>query len=450
MKRFLWLSLFLVGCQSGAPAPGPTSTPSPQAVTVIHPDLGTVDRVVELPADVRAGREAKIYAKIAGRLKELRVNIGDRVRAGQVLAVLDSPEVAREAESARLQIAKARSDVAASQAQVLYQARQAASARDLVSTARFQVQQAEAELSQARAERDLRDLSYRRLKAVYAQDEGLIAHQELDQAYAVLKVASGRVVSGQRAEAGARARVRALISSRAAATQQVSVAQAQSESALAQAGVTREEALKAQDWLDYTVIRAPFAGIITHRYLFPGDLVQSSAQSSQGATSPIVGLADESFVTVSVRVPELDAPFVHRGSRLELVVEALPGHRYTARVSRVAQSLDVETDRAMPIEADIPNPLHRWNPGMFAKARLVLESHAAVLSLPTSAVLNEKGKTSVFVLTGSDRVAKKAVQVGLANDRRTEIKGGISIGDRVAVPTGKESLSDGALVQVKQ
>lgn len=447
MKRLFPIALLLVGCQGHAPPPAPSSTPKPQTVTLVRPVRHTVDRVVELPADMRAGREAKIYAKISGNLKDLRVNIGDPVRAGQVLATIDSPELSSDAAAARAQVEKARTDAIVSQAQVLFQQRQKTSVSDEIGRARYQVQQAAAEVSQAKAKRNLNQISYQRLKSVYSVDEGLIAHQELDQAFARLQESRGRVLSTERAEQAARSVVQTLSSNRTAAAQQVVVAQAQQDSANSQIGVRQQEANKARNWVDYTVIRAPFSGVITHRFLFPGDLVQSSAQSAQGTTSPIVALADESFVTLSVRVPELDTPYVHGGSRLELMVEALPGVKLEAHVSRTAGALDTETDRAMPIEADLPNPGQRLRPGMFARVRLVLESHPGVLALPTPTILKEKGKTSVFLLTG-DKVTKKPVRIGLTNNQWTELKGGLSASDRVVIPP-KEGLSDGAPVVVR-
>jgi RND family efflux transporter MFP subunit len=391
----------------------------------------------------------------------------------------------RQAQAAS---AKAESDLAAVRAQVpkAMAERDAAAAEYQKALAQEQtvrtgVSQAQATWDQARAELELEQQTYHRLKQVYDRDPRLLARQDLDIAQTGAQVSQGKVTAAeqavlaakqaiateQAAAAAAKSRlaaadggievaraqvhtaehqVTAAEAQVSAAKSEVGVVEAQGRNAIFQSQASREGAKRAAEMLAYTQIRAPFAGTITQRYLDPGALVQSAANSAQGTTKPVLALADFDVLRISVQVPELDAPYVHAGTQATVRADALPRRVFRARVTRIAHALDPDT-RTMLIEIDLPNPGHRLDPGMFVKVTLDLQAHPGALTVPTSAVVFNKDKRSVFVV--QDGKAKSVnVKTGFEGPQWVEIVSGLTGGENVIV-TGKENVSSGAPVQVK-
>lgn len=100
------------------------------------------------------------------------------------------------------------------------------------------------------------------------------------------------------------------------------------------------------------------------------------------------------MIRVSVRIPELEAPYVQRGTAVEVRADALPEEKFSGRVARSAGV--VGQDRSMLAEINLPNPSHKLQPGMFVRVSLALQTHRKVLAVPVAALLDEKGKYSVF------------------------------------------------------
>jgi RND family efflux transporter MFP subunit len=417
------------------------------AVEVVAPQKRDVDRTIELPADVRARQVAQVYSKVAGHIKELRTDIGRTVRAGEVLAVLEAPELERDTLAAQSQADKARSEEAAAQAQWAAQASQAQADEQETERARAQAHTARSEFRQAEAQRRYADESYRRLKSVYDEDHGLIARQQLDQAYADFKVAVAQREARRQACLAADRLVRAAHDRATAARNQVSALGRQRQAAAHLVESRGQEALRARDWEDYRLIRAPFDGVVSKRYLDVGALMESSAQNSQTNAKPLVEVVGDGVVTVAVRVPETEAPLVKPGNSVELTAEALPEEKFAGKVTRISVALSSESDRAMLAEIDLPNRPRKLQPGMFLHCLLTLATHKNVLALPAAAVLDEKGKTSVFVTEGG-KASKKPVKLGFRNPQWCEIQEGLA-GSESVVVKGKEKLSDGAPVQIK-
>jgi HlyD family secretion protein len=451
LKRIVCLlTLAICGCAAHKSANDGSPTPRPQPAVEVQtavPQRRNVDKTIDLPADVRPRRTAGVYAKVSGSLKELRVDIGDRVQKDQVLAVLDSPELGHEVQAAQAQVLKAQRDAAALQSQVDAQSSQTLAAGADIQKANAQLSQAQAVVSEARARYLYARESYQRLKTVYEEDHGLIARQQLDKANSDMKVAAQQVLASRQEESAARGQMRAQRQRAGAARYQVSALAQQRQSALEGYQASRQEALKAQDMEAYATLRAPFAGVVTRRFLDVGTLIQSSAQSSQGTNQPIVEIVDDSVVTVSIRVPELESPQVKPGRSLELTCEALPGEKFKGRITRISQALSSTTDRSMVAESDLPNTSHHLQPGMFGHCLLTLATHKSALAVPTSAIVDEKGKTSVY-LAQSGKAVKRAVKIGFQNPRWSEITEGLNGTDTVVIK-GKENLSEGAPLKIK-
>jgi len=432
------------------PAAAPTAREAavpPTVVRVERPTRRNLVRSVELPGDVNPWREAALYAKVSGYLREVRVDKGDRVAAGQLLATIESPELERDAEQARDAFRASRAAVLTQGAQLARaRADREAAAAD-VGRARTEELRAAASLKSARADLDLQRATWERLSRVAASEPGMVPGQDLDVARNRVRDAEARLEAARQALAAARQGVLAARSRLAAAGSTVEAAAAQVEGAALRGQADRSAADRAAGVLEYTLIRAPFSGVITARYLDPGALVQSAAGSAQGSTRPVLRLSDSSRLRVAVQVPESEVPGVRVGTEAEVRSDALPDTVLRARVTRLSGALDAAS-RSMLAEIELPNRGGLLKPGMLARARLFLEAHRGVLVVPTGAVVPEKDKRFVFVVEGG--VARKRMVVtGFEEPEAVEIREGLAASDAVIV-SGAGGLVDGTRVVARR
>ena len=330
-------------------------------------------------------------AKVAGYVKNINVDVGDRVKQGQLLAVLEIPEMADD--QARAQSMLSRSDA------------EVARARD--------------ELQRAESSHKIAHLSYTALAEVSRQKAGLVAQQEIDDAHGKDLVAEAQVSAAK--------------SSLSAAEQQVQVSTA--------------ELQKIKTLLDYTRVTAPFAGVITKRYADTGSMIQAGTSSSTQAM-PLVRLSENSLLRLILPVPESAVPTVHVGQQVDVRVPTLD-RSFPGRVARFADKVSSAT-RTMDTEVDVPNPSLILIPGMYAEVNLTLDRRGAVLAVPIPAVDMGGDETSgqVTVVTPENRIEIRKVQLGLQNAASVEIRSGLRSGDLV-VTGNRASLRAGQQVRPK-
>lgn len=155
-------------------------------------------------------------------------------------------------------------------------------------------------------------------------------------------------------------------------------------------------------------------------------------------------LANFDTIRIFVPVPEPDVPYVHSGSKATVRVDALPNHLFENRVSRLSGALDPST-RIMLAEIDLPNQAHLLHPGMLAKVTLDLQTHRNALTVPTSAVIFDKDKRSVFVIE-EGKAGKVNVKTGFEESQSVEILDGLK-GNEEVVIVGKENVENGSPVR---
>ena len=198
--------------------------------------------------------------------------------------------------------------------------------------------------------------------------------------------------------------------------------------------------------MKYSHIAAPFAGVITQRFVDPGAFIPAPTGSGGAQTAAIVTIADFQTVRVQIAVPELEASLVEKGEPVKFSVEGLPGKTFEAAVSRISYALD-EATRTMLVEADAPNPGLTLRPGMYVVAKIGVEKKSDALLVPVEAIVMEK--TNAFVFTIADGKAKKtAVKLGFNDGVKAEIASGATEQDRVLL-VGKMTLTDGQPVNAK-
>jgi len=436
MKKYLLIGLALAAC---APDPTPPKTPAgtpppPVPVEVARVTRQDVARTLDLPGELRAYQEARLIPRVAGYLTEVRADIGDAVRPGQVLAVVEAPERGLETAAAEAQASRRRSETQASLAQIEEQTARARGAAAEARRAGDQVAAAQAEVAQAQADARLQATTLQRLQGIYDQDAELMPQQDLDTARRQAEVARARVQVAARQLEAARRHEQALRAESSASLTQVGSAEARSRASEDHLRAEQAAAGVARQWEAFREVTAPFAGVVTERGLHPGALVSPSMREA------IVVVSDVSSLRLRVGLPELESAHVRRGTVVTAVADALPEQPVEGRVSRVSGAVSPAT-RTLEVEAVFPNPSRRLRPGLFVRATFALESHARVPAVPTASVVREKKKTFVYMVEAGKAV-KKPVEVGYSNRVWTEIAKGLEPGAEVVVK-GQDKLTDG-------
>lgn len=318
-------------------------------------------------------QEVQLHGKVAGYLRKINVDIGDRVRAGQVLADLEVPELNAQVEGADAGVRHSQDEIRRAQHAV----ERAEAAHAALHSGAVRLQQA----SEARP--------------------GLIAQQELDDAMAK--------------DASSEAQVEGAKAALSAAEQQLDVSKA-----------THTQVSAMQD---YSRIVAPFDGVITWRYADTGALIQAGTSNSN--SMPVLKLAQISTLRLRIPVPEEIAPRVHIGDEVDIRVQAT-GEHFPGNVTRFTGSLDRAT-RTMQVEIDVPNQDYRLAPGMYADVSLEVEKRTDGVTVPVQAVTQNGDSHSVLLVDAQNRVEPREIRTGIENADRVEVLAGLQEGDRVIV-----------------
>lgn len=382
-------------------------------LTVATPSRGDIHRFVTFPGTLAANQQATLYAKVSGYLKSISVDIGDRVQANQVIAVLDVPELAKATERAAAEAERLKTEVPRAHAAI-----QVADA--LVQQAGADVQKAEAQIAADQSE-------FGRVEELVKT--GVVTGKVKDEAENRLRAAKAALASVKESLNVARARERSARADLAAAEAAALVAQKNVE--------------EAQVLMEYTSVRAPFAGIVTARHVDAGAFIPSAAAGSVARTSALVTVMAFDILRAQVPVPEIEATLVQVGQPVVVTVEGLSGRTFPGSVARHAYALD-EGTRSLRVEADLKNPDLALRPGMYARIRIGVERHENALRVPAGALLTEKAGASVFLL--QDGKAKKTpVKTGFHDGTHVEILSGLK-GDEPVLVFGKVPPADGATV----
>jgi multidrug efflux pump subunit AcrA (membrane-fusion protein) len=274
------LSSFLIACRQ-------TTTSAAEQLTVPTATARPANLTNELvlTAEFTPYQDVDVMAKVAGYVKNIRVDIGDHVREGDLLATLEVPELQND-------MAKASAGVAAAQANI--------------TTARAAVTRAE-------AGENIAHLSFQRIQDVSVKQPGLVPRQEVDVAQAHDLEAAAQLASAQSALRSA----------------QEMLTQAESEH---QRTVTM---------LQYATIRAPFTGVITKRYANTGSMIQAGI-SSQTQAMPVVRLAQNNLLRLTLPVPVSAVADIHNGNPVEVNVTTL-NRTFAGKITRSADSLETST-----------------------------------------------------------------------------------------------------------
>jgi multidrug efflux pump subunit AcrA (membrane-fusion protein) len=297
--------------------------------------------------------QTKVFARLAGTVRRVRVDLGDRVQKGQVLAELDVPEV-----EASLKLKQAM--VAQAEAEVEKEGQAAKAAVALLDLDKAQVREVEAALKRARADEQYRKADYDRMqKLVRAKAVSVDTFRERRQQWEASRAAVAHAAAKLEAVKATLKKGKAM-SQMARATIQVAKARLE----VARADLGRVSAL-----LQAAQVRAPFEGIVTRRLACLGD-VTGTAPGRRG--QPLFSVARVASLRVTFAVPEAAATRLHKGTPAVVHVRAL-GKKITGKVTRTAGVLDPKT-QTLRAEIDLPNPKGQLLPGMSVTVTVTLEA----------------------------------------------------------------------------
>ena len=339
--------------------------------TVVNKSLG---RQITLSSELVPFQEIDVYAKESGLVKKLLVDYGTHVKAGQVMAILEIPELEAQLQEDQAEIKNAGN----------------------------QVTRAQHELYRYQAQYKALHLQYTRLNSVFESQPGIVAQQEVDDAQGKDMAASSQVDAGQAAL----------------------------EAAQSQLSVTKAKLSHDQSLFDYANITAPFAGIVTERYANLGTLVQAGTASSTQAM-PIVKLSQDDLFRLVIPVPESYVRYIHIGDPVDVRVPSL-NKTFPGKVARF--SVDVkEATRTMHTEVDVKNRDRVLMPGLYADADVALEHREDVPTIPLQAVNHEGNKTTVFVVGRNNEIEDRPITLGLQTANDAEVVSGLKEGEQVVV-----------------
>jgi RND family efflux transporter MFP subunit len=365
------------GCRSSGRSADADAAETPTA-TVAEVIRGSIVHRLSLAGQFQPYQVVDVHAKVSGYIRHIYVDIGDKVRQGQVIAVLEVPELDAQLRGTGAELARS---------------------KDEITRARHEVSRAESQHSALHND-------FKRLKQASEAQPGLIAEQEIDDA--------------QSKDLASEAQVDAAKSALAAAMQQSESAKADNE--------------RVGDLANYTRVTAPLDGVITWRYADTGALIQAGT-SSDTQSLPIVKLSQSSLLRLRLPIPEDAVEFVHEGATVKVNVDAV--HRsFEGKVVRFTRNLNLAT-RTMETEIDVANKDLSLTPGEYANTTIELERHDNVLTVPVQAVVREGNQSTVLVVDGAHHVQMRDITTGLQGSNLIEVKSGLSAGDLVI--TGNQS-----------
>jgi len=350
-------------------------TANAPAVAVAQVTREAIAEQLEIASEFQPYQEINVYAKVSGYVQKLNIDWGTHVRTGEVMAVLEIPELEQELQLDQASLRKSQHDL----------------------------HRSSEDLNRAQSAHTVTNLTYTRLAEVQKQRPELVAQQDID-------VAQGKNEEAEAALSGAKAGL-------AAAEQAVAVAQA---------ALDRDKALYA-----YSRITAPFDGVVTEMDAFTGALLPAGTSANKGDLA-LCRLSQNNILRLVIPVPERAVPDVSIGETVALKVSSLK-KTVDGKIARISGQID-EGTRTMHTEVQVPNSNYELVPGMYASVEIPLHAAENALTVPIQAFQpSGEGRGTVLVVDSSNKVQLREVKVGLQTANRVQLLSGVKEGERVII-----------------
>jgi len=411
------------------------------AMQVVRPERRTITRVVEQPSFVVAYERTSVYPKMTAYIEKWNVDIGDKVKKGEVMATLFVPELVEQwkTKKATVKLDEKRISLAKQALRVAEAEVKAAAAR---------LEEAKAILLRYQSQVKRWDVQVKRLKR--ETDRGVVDPQILLESQNQLEAST----ADRDAAKATILKAEADLLSRQANRDQAGVAV---EVATATLAVAQSDERRLAALNGYLVLPAPFDGVIAARnantfdFVLPrtGDptaMADAPYLSPSSAAAPIYVVDRTDVVRIFIDIPEIDANYVGRGTRASVLIQAYRDEPIEGAVTRTSWALNVKT-RTLRAEIDLPNTGSKILPGMYAYASVPV-ARTNVWALPVSALAYSGDKTFYWT-SDKGRAVRVEVRTGAANDEWVEVllrrAPGPNSGGRWAAIDGSESVIVGDL-----
>ncbi|MBV8883752.1 MAG: efflux RND transporter periplasmic adaptor subunit [Chroococcidiopsidaceae cyanobacterium CP_BM_RX_35] len=353
-------------------------------VNVIHAKYAPADTDLALPGSVVALNQTTIYARADGYLQRWLVDIGDRVHSGQLLAVVESPDIDQEAAQAGAQLAQSQASLVQSRASL---------AKGL------------SDLKLARANQVLAYKTWQRYKFLVGQ--GVVSQQDADTQLASYRTNTANVQSAQNT---------------------VNSDQANISVAMANVNASRANLQRYSVLQSFEKVTAPFDGVITARNVNRGALITSGSGNSSNTS--LYTITSYSSLEVNVNVPQNLASSIQSGQAAQIQIREIPQRSFTGKVIRTTNALD-PSSRTLLTQVEVPNPEGLIRPGMYANAKFTIARAYPPLMLPDSALVVNAGGTQVATITQAQTIHYHPIQVGRDYGTQIEVTSGLNTNESI-------------------
>ena len=390
--------------------------PPPVAITVAKTESRNVPAYIQATGSLIADETSDIAPKVAGKVANVSVDVGDFVSQGSVIAKIDDSDARRSLAAAQARVKQEIAAVRQAEARLGLEpnGRFNASVIPEVRAAGAAYEQAMAELRQAEAN----EKRYREL--VETGDVPMMTYEQYR---------TNRDTARSRANS-ARQQLDAQVNTARQNNQAIASAQAGVEAARTEVGT-------AQQALADTVIRAPFSGFISARPVAVGEFVSTA--------SILATIIRSNPIKIQIQVAEADVPSVAIGRGVSVQVDAYKDRSFAGVVSAINPAVD-PTSRSAIVEASIENSDNALRSGMFGTARITKEGGGVGVFAPKSAIYSDQATQAFRVFVIVDGVAKlKVVQLGPEEGDTVQVLSGLNADETVAT-SGLAELYEGAKV----
>ncbi|MBD2446323.1 efflux RND transporter periplasmic adaptor subunit [Nostoc sp. FACHB-152] len=412
---------------------------------------------------IKPERTINVSPKTSGILKRLLVKEGDVVKQGQILAYMDDSNLRGNLTQAQGQLAQAEAnlqkaqagnrsqDIAQAQAQL--EEAQANLRKVEVGNRPQDIGQAQARLRSAQATLQQAEDDLRRNQQLYSS--GAIALQAVNQSRSARDTAQAQVNEAQQAlslqQAGSRPediqQARATVKQRQQALELLKAGTRSEDIEVARAQVisARGSLQNIQAQINDTILRAPFAGVVTQKFSDPGAFVTpttSGSSVSSATSSSILALASTNQVVANVS--ESNISKIRIGQPVTIKADAYPGRVFQGKVIQIAAQATVEQNvTSFQVKASLSDPQTLLRSGMNVDVKFQVGELENALVVPTASVVRRENATGVFVLGADEQPKFTRIQTGMTVNNFTEVKSGLTGNEKVLLsfPPGSRPQS---------
>lgn len=372
VSLLLFTARFFASCGSSGKTAADSASNAP-IVPVVKVQRQNLTNELSIASEFQPFQEVNVYAKVSGYIQKLYVDWGSHVKDGQLLAVLEIPELEQQIQQDQASVKKSEQDLA----------------------------RAKEELTRAESAYNVAHLTYTRLQGVQKSRPELVAQEEID------------VAEGKDLEASANV-----------SASKDALAASEQELAGSKAALDKDRALYA-----YSHITAPFDGVITEMDAYTGALLPAGTSSNKGDLA-LCHIAQNDLLRLVIPVPERVVADIRDGESVNVRVTGI-NDTFTGKIVRFSDNIDTET-RTMHTEVDVQNPKYQIVPGMYATVEIPLHTAQNVLTVPVQAVqMSGDNRGQVMVVGPGNKLERREVGLGTESATDVEVVSGLNANETV-------------------